>query len=43
MTELMSNTGRQSSRKIFKHTFPCKSIFGWYILVLQSTLGGEWG
>ena len=29
MTELRFSTGFQSSRKMFKHTFPSKSTFGW--------------
>jgi len=31
MTELRLRTGFQSSRRMFKHTFPSRSTLGWYI------------
>lgn len=31
ITALIPSTGFQSALKIFKHTFPYKSMFGWYI------------
>lgn len=37
----MSKTGFQSSRKMFKQTFPWRLMFGWYILVVQVTCGGD--
>ena len=36
-------TGFQSALRIFKQTFPYKSIFGWYIFVSQCTFGGLCG
>ena len=34
---LISLTGFQSSRKMLRHTFPCRLMFGWYIFVVHST------
>lgn len=33
ITEFRFRTGFQSSRRIFKHTFPSRSTFGWYIWI----------
>ena len=30
MTELMDKTGFQSSRRMFRHTLPSRSMLGWY-------------
>ncbi|CCI41436.1 unnamed protein product [Albugo candida] len=38
MTELMSKTGFQSSRRILRQTFPSKSMFGWYIYTKRSDI-----
>jgi hypothetical protein len=35
MTELRLSTGFQSSRRMFKHTLPSRSTFGWYIWQMQ--------
>ena len=40
MTALISRTGFQSSRRMFRHTFPSRLMFGWYIIVSQSTFSG---
>ena len=37
ITALMVKTGFQSSRKIFKHTLPSKSMFGWQTFVTHLT------
>ena len=43
MTALISSTGFQSSRRILRHTFPSRFMFGWYILFLHVTFGGSCG
>lgn len=43
ITALRLSTGFQSSLKIFRHTFPSRSMFGWYIFCVHFTLGGSWG
>ena len=35
--ELMVRTGFQSSLRMFKHTLPSRSIFGWYTFVSHLT------
>ena len=43
MTLPISRTGFQSARRIFRHTLPSVSMFGWYTAVSQCTIGALWG
>ena len=43
MTAFKFRTGFQSSLKMFKHTLPSRSMFGWYIFCVHLTFGGSCG
>lgn len=43
MTELMDNTGFQSSRRMFRQMLPSRSMLGWKTCTVQQDLPGARG